>query len=91
MKNHINTNYTVSDKALQKYRALAITKPQLNMTGTYSCTVGSFQSEDKKSAFLQIIVPESDFQVKIEEDNNNNIKVECIVKDIFPEPKITIV
>lgn len=91
MKNHINVNYTASTEVLHKYRALAIDKPTLNMTGTYSCNVGSFKSEDKRSSHLQIIRPESDMRVSlVENDKGDTVKVECIVKDIFPEPKLAV-
>lgn len=91
MKNHINVNYTASNEQLHKYRALAIINPTLNMTGNYSCNVGTYESEDRQQAHLQIIVPESDLQISLDEDEDENIKVQCSAKDIFPEPKLKIV
>lgn len=90
MKNHINVNYTASTEAMHKYRALSLSKPTINMTGTYACTVSSYKSEDKSSAHLQIIVPESDLRVDIHEEDSKNFRVECLAKDIFPEPKLSI-
>lgn len=91
MKNHINLNYTASDETYYKYRALSIPKPSINMSGIYTCYVSSYTTEDKKSAHLQIIVPESDIQIKVTTpDIEGNIKVECIVKDIYPAPIVSI-
>lgn len=75
-----------------KHRALAITKPVISMSGYYTCSVGTYQSEDKRSSHLQIIIPESDFQLKVEEanDGTDNINVQCSVQKIFPEPKLII-
>lgn len=54
-KGKIDTNYTVSKDKHYKHRALLITKPTWNMTGTYGCDVQTFQAKDKRSAHLQII------------------------------------
>lgn len=75
-----------------RHRALTITKPTINMTGVYTCAVGTFQSEEKRSSHMQIIVPESEFRLKIEEanDGSNDINVECSAHDIYPEPMLMI-
>lgn len=54
-KNRIKRNFTLSDDPIKKYRGLAVTKPMLNFSGEYTCSVQTFQSSDKKSSFLQII------------------------------------
>jgi hypothetical protein len=54
-RNRIKTNYTVSDDPLKLYRGVAVTKPTLNFSGEYMCSVQTFQTSDKKSSFLQII------------------------------------
>lgn len=54
-KGKIDTNYTVSRDKHYKHRALLITKPTWNMTGTYGCDVQTFQGKDKQYAHLQII------------------------------------
>lgn len=55
LKNRIKKNFTVSDDPIKKYRGVAVTKPMLNFSGEYTCSVQTFQSSDKKSSFLQII------------------------------------
>jgi hypothetical protein len=55
LKNRIKKNFTVSDDPIKKYRGVAVTKPMLNFSGEYMCSVQTFQSSDKKSSFLQII------------------------------------
>ena len=89
MKNHINVSYVASKDELHKHSSLVIPKPTANMTGTYSCDVGSYASEDRRSSKLNIIFPEKMFYVKVSEDADNH-KVECLAKGIFPEPKLTI-
>ncbi len=62
------------------------------MTGMYTCSVGTFQSEDKRSRHLQIIVPESEFLMNIKEvnDGSTDISFQCSVHNIHPEPKLSI-
>lgn len=55
LKNRIKKNFIVSDDPIKRYRGVAVTKPTLNFTGEYACSVATFQSSDKKSSFLQII------------------------------------
>lgn len=55
LKNRIKKNFTVSDDPNKQYRGLTVTKPMLNFSGEYACSVQTYQSSDKKSSFLQII------------------------------------
>lgn len=80
---------------MQRHRALAIIKPMKNQTGEYTCEVGSFLSDDKRSKYLQMIVPETDLKLSVDElfDNERGedaLSIECIAKNIYPEPKLTI-
>lgn len=55
MKGRIRKNFTVSDDPLKMFRAMSVTRPLLNLSGEYTCSVQTFQSSDRKSSFLQII------------------------------------
>lgn len=89
MRHYIDTNYTVSEEPMQRHRALAIIKPMKNMTGEYSCSVGSLKNDDKRRKFMQMIVPESDLELRITEIDDEP-SIECIAKNVFPSPKLTI-
>lgn len=92
LKNNIDLNYTASDHIQHKHRAIAITKPFFNLTGAYTCSVGTYESEDKRTKRLQIIKPETDFQLKVDEttDGSGDISVLCSARNIYPEPKLMI-
>lgn len=92
IKPYIDTNYTISDDKMQRHRALAIIKPLKNMTGEYTCQVGSFANDDKRVKYLQMIVPETDLKLTVtkENDEDDALTIECIVKNIYPAPKLTI-
>lgn len=95
MRHYIDTNYTVAGDELQRYRALAIAKPMKNMTGEYTCSVGSYKNDDKRKQYLQMIVPEADLILKVDElpdrELDDELSIECIAKNIYPEPKLSIV
>lgn len=95
IKPFIDTNYTVSDNPMQRHRALAIIKPMKNMTGEYTCEVGSYVNDDKRSKYLQMIVPETDLKLSVVEEYDNErgdeaLSITCIAKNVYPEPKLTI-
>lgn len=93
MRPFIDTNYTVSDNEMQRHRALAIIKPMKNMTGKYSCQVGSWNKDDDvRAQYLQMIVPETHLYLSViqHEGAGNNLSVQCTAKNIYPEPKLTI-
>lgn len=57
-KGKIDLDFNISQDERYKYRAIHISKPSRNMTGTYSCIVETAESRDVKSAYLQVIDPD---------------------------------
>ncbi|KAL7024415.1 hypothetical protein ACKWTF_013030 [Chironomus riparius] len=89
-KNRIKKDFTVDDDPLKKYRGIAVTKPLLNFTGEYSCSVQTFQSSDKKSSHLQIVVPESHFKLNYRTDYEGMVHIKCSAFNVYPEPKLSL-
>lgn len=58
-KGKIDLDFNISQDERYKYRAIHISKPSRNMTGTYSCLVETTESSDVKSAYLQVIDPDN--------------------------------
>ncbi|GAB0089518.1 uncharacterized protein DMENIID0001_040750 [Sergentomyia squamirostris] len=91
LKSRIDATYEASQDGQQRHRALAIIKPSWNITGNYTCSVQTFQSSDRRSAHLQVIVPERDFQLKHHCcDEEDNVDIVCNTLGIFPEPKLSV-
>ncbi|CRK87984.1 CLUMA_CG001770, isoform A [Clunio marinus] len=90
LKNRIRKNFTVSDDPMKKYRGLAVTKPMLNFSGNYTCSVQTFQSSDKKTSHLQIIVPESHFKLNYRTDFDSMVQIKCSAFNVYPEPKLSL-
>ncbi|XP_055693411.1 uncharacterized protein LOC129795895 isoform X2 [Lutzomyia longipalpis] len=91
LKNRIDASYEVSQETKQKHRALAIVKPSWNITGNYTCSVQTFESSDKKSAHLQIVVPEKNFHLKHHCcDEDDTVDIICSTSGIYPEPKLIV-
>lgn len=95
LRNNINTAYELPAAAkagaLHVHRALAILRPTLNMTGTYTCAVDSFKSEDRRSAHMQMVQRESQLRVQIEDsaDDESKRRVQCVATDVYPEPQLS--
>lgn len=90
MKNHINASYEASSHPLFKYRALYIVNPTWKLSGEYQCGVQSFQSVEVKTAYLQVIVQENDFNLSYNVTSEGNIYINCSTKNMFPIPKLEI-
>lgn len=90
MRNHINASYEVSTHPLFKYRALYIVNPTWKLSGEYQCGVQSFQSGEVKTAYLQVIVQETDFHLSYDVTPEGNVHVNCSTKNIYPVPKLEI-
>lgn len=90
-KGHIDLDYPVSEDRLQKYRALKLINPAANFTGNYSCSVQTFEENETKTAHLQVIVPEVEFNLTYHRANNGSVVVSCGVSDIFPKPDLSLV
>ncbi|XP_065074427.1 uncharacterized protein LOC135698390 isoform X2 [Ochlerotatus camptorhynchus] len=89
-KNRVDTSYVVSQESLHKHRAMAIIKPLANFTGEYACMVQTFNSIDRKSAKLKIIVQESKFDLNYYLNGDGYITVDCHARDISPQPELQI-
>lgn len=89
-KGHVDLDYSVSDDRLQRYRALRLINPVANFTGNYSCNVQTFDANEVKVAHLQIIVPETEFNLTYNQESNGSTVVSCAVSDIFPKPELSL-
>ncbi|XP_055597453.1 uncharacterized protein LOC129747324 [Uranotaenia lowii] len=92
-KSELWTNYSMSDSANYKYRALVIQHPKLNHSGEYMCSVQTYESFDRKAARFQIIVPEKMLLLHYENDaeKENMLLIKCSVFMIYPEPNLVLV
>ncbi|XP_055534606.1 uncharacterized protein LOC129724042 [Wyeomyia smithii] len=89
-KGHVDLDYSVSDDRLHKYRALKLVNPVANFTGNYSCSVQTFLENEVKTAHMQIIVPETEFNLTYNQESNGSTVVSCAVSDIFPKPELSL-
>ncbi|KAH8233702.1 hypothetical protein KR026_011522 [Drosophila bipectinata] len=70
---------------------ISIKNPDWNMTGEYTCAVQTFESTDKRSARLQIIVPESDFILEARMGSSRaDVDIMCAVQHVFPQPLVSV-
>uniref|UniRef100_A0A336MDE6 CSON000023 protein n=1 Tax=Culicoides sonorensis TaxID=179676 RepID=A0A336MDE6_CULSO len=70
---------------------MAVTKPMWNHTGEYSCWVQTFESNDRKTAKVIVIVPESDFHLQYRTDHEGIVHIRCNVYNISPEPRLSVI
>lgn len=89
-KGHVDLDHSVSDDRFQKYRALKLINPMANFTGNYSCAVQTYDENEVRTAHLQIIVPEVEFNLTYHRESNGSTVVQCAVSDISPKPELAL-
>lgn len=91
MRHFIDTNATTPDGTQRRF-PLVLIKPTKNMTGEYTCQVGSYKTDDKRVQHLQMITPETDLKLNVLELDSgpDTVSIECIVKNIYPLPNLKI-
>ncbi|KAL5287514.1 hypothetical protein ACFFRR_008415 [Megaselia abdita] len=92
MKTKILINNEIS-RGTERPGHISISQPDWNMTGEYTCLVQTFESADRKSAHLQIIVPELTFALKLKHPSDSfskSVNIFCTVAYVFPKPVLLI-
>lgn len=90
VKDNIDVNYQQQNILNVKHKAVSIIRPAWNLTGDYTCVAQTFESVDRRSAHLQIIVAESDYLLTYNITNNDEVFINCTAKNIYPEPVLKI-
>ncbi|KAK8735470.1 hypothetical protein OTU49_005406 [Cherax quadricarinatus] len=90
LKGRLNLDYTVSEEEYTKHRALAILRPTTELTGEYTCSISSFESEDLKRKSLIIYAPPVDMSMTYSKPSEDSVVVSCRAGGIYPEPNIAI-
>ncbi|KAG5684039.1 hypothetical protein PVAND_013292 [Polypedilum vanderplanki] len=96
LKYHIDTSFiTNNENSKFKYRGIQL-MPHYNLTGEWMCSVQTYSTHDRKIARMQVIVPERSFELYHHDlnfymESSQVFIVICTVKDIYPEPELSII
>ena len=84
----LNLSYAVSSGLHQRYRALLLQRPTLEMSGTYSCKVSSLTSEAVAEANMLVYSPAQSIQFKQKRLAGSKVILTCSVSGLSPLPVI---
>ncbi|XP_068244243.1 uncharacterized protein [Palaemon carinicauda] len=90
LKGRLNLKYEVSEDQFSKHRALAIVNPTTDLTGEYTCSISSFESEAFKRKSLIVYAPAEDLSMTYSKPSEDSVVVTCRAGGIFPAPNIAI-
>ncbi|XP_075591308.1 uncharacterized protein LOC124491470 [Dermatophagoides farinae] len=96
---YFDMNFTINDDQYSKYRALrlniiSLRQEQsmivvpLSLSGNYSCVISSIANQDSRQSQMIIYVPPSLFQFHFVESSADQFALECLVQDVYPEPRM---
>ena len=86
----LDLSYSASPDSQQRYRALLLHQPILEMSGTYSCKVSSLTSEDMAEANMLIYSPAKMIDFKQKRLAGSKVYLTCSVTGVSPIPLITL-
>ncbi|KAF6214516.1 hypothetical protein GE061_009259 [Apolygus lucorum] len=93
--NRLNPDFTISNEPAQKFRAIQIATPTSELSGDYSCFVGSFNAETTSAKKkMTVYVPETQMLLYAPRRSTTEIdrkfEVRCEAQGVYPEPNMTI-
>ncbi|XP_017769013.1 PREDICTED: uncharacterized protein LOC108557119 [Nicrophorus vespilloides] len=90
LKGRLNLEYAASVDGNSVHRALHILKPGPDLSGDYTCSVSTFQSEDIRTKSMLVFVPEKSLILRRVSADAEDIRVECKAEGVFPKPDIVL-
>ncbi|OQR73812.1 hypothetical protein BIW11_09506, partial [Tropilaelaps mercedesae] len=67
---------------------LALTDPEVAMSGLYRCEVQTFDSQDSAEANMVVFSPPRNFTLVIDEPSAGVLQVNCTVSPVYPIPEL---
>ncbi|XP_074034853.1 selection and upkeep of intraepithelial T-cells protein 1 [Leptinotarsa decemlineata] len=90
LKDRLNLEYAASVDANSIHRALHILKADPDLSGNYTCSVSTVQSEDIETKSMLVLVSEKNLLLRVLNAKDGFINVECIAEGIFPMPDMVL-
>lgn len=72
------------------HRTLHILNAGPDMSGDYTCSVSTMQSEDIRTKSMLVFVPEKSLVLRRLSDDKGYMRVQCTAEGVFPRPVMTL-
>ncbi|XP_030754206.1 uncharacterized protein LOC115880997 [Sitophilus oryzae] len=90
LKDRVNLEYQASPDANSKHRAIHIVRTGPDLSGDYTCSVSTMESEDRQTKGMLVLVSEKYFELKRLKADEGFIRVQCRADGIYPAPLISL-
>lgn len=87
-RQHIDLDHVVHTDSHKKHRALLLKKPTTELSGSYTCKVSTFVSEDVRRKKMIVFSPATSVTFQQERITGHQVNVSCAAKNIYPQPQI---
>ncbi|XP_022241860.1 uncharacterized protein LOC111085817 isoform X1 [Limulus polyphemus] len=89
LEGRVNMKYTVSPSDdYTKYRAIKILRPTIDLSGLYTCTVGSLSGSDSKEKLMIVYSPPTVFTLNSTCISGEKERLSCQAEGVFPLPHL---
>ncbi|XP_076335658.1 uncharacterized protein LOC143238902 isoform X2 [Tachypleus tridentatus] len=89
LQGRVNLDYSVSPSTeYTRYRAINIINPTTDMSGMYTCNVLSRAGEDLQKKLMIIYAPPKEFIFTLSYETNDDLRLQCEAKGVFPHPEL---
>ncbi|KAK9870446.1 hypothetical protein WA026_008011 [Henosepilachna vigintioctopunctata] len=89
LKDRLNLEYAVSAvDSNGKHRALHILDAGPDLSGNYTCSVSTLQSEDIRTKSMLVFVPERLLIIRRLHSSVGLMRIQCTAEGVFPSPEI---
>ncbi|XP_057658587.1 butyrophilin subfamily 2 member A2-like [Diorhabda carinulata] len=88
LKDRLNLEYAASVDANSIHRALHILKAGPDLSGDYTCSVSTLQSEDIETKSMLVLVSGKELILRKLSAEEGMIKVQCLAEGVYPMPLI---
>ncbi|XP_066250734.1 uncharacterized protein [Euwallacea similis] len=90
LKGRVNLEPKPSADTYGVHRALHISKAGPDLSGNFTCSVSTLESEDEETKPMVVLVTEKFFELKLLRADEGYIRVQCRADGIFPLPVMTL-
>ncbi|XP_068914781.1 uncharacterized protein [Tenebrio molitor] len=90
LKDRLNLEYAASVDANSVHRALHILKAVPDLSGDYTCSVSTLQSEDIRTKSMLVFVPEKELLLRRLDAEEGLMRVQCLADGVFPRPVMSL-
>ncbi|XP_043196181.1 uncharacterized protein LOC122367281 [Amphibalanus amphitrite] len=88
LRHRVNLSFTASETANERYRAMQILRPTVELSGRYMCKVTSTRHDFTRHKRLVVYTSPREMSISEVQPGDNLVNITCHVSGMYPEPRV---